>query len=279
MFADEIKIVDRALKKYLPKDNSVLSKAMRYSIFAGGKRFRPSLMLLTTKMLRGKIADVLPAACSVEMIHTFTLIHDDLPCMDNSDLRRGKPTCHKKYGEAIALLAGDGLNTLAFKIISDNCPPKRSVEVVSELSAALLEVVEGQVLDLEAGAGSVSQLKKIHLKKTASLIRASVKIAAILANAKRKEINSLSKYGEEMGLAFQIADDILDFASTPEILGKPTGSDSENQKSTYPLFLGVDEAKKLSQVHCKRAAALLKQFGRKAERLRETAYFSVRRLI
>jgi len=190
MFADEIKIVDRALKKYLPKDKSVLSKAMRYSIFAGGKRFRPSLMLLTTKMLRGKIADVLPAACSVEMIHTFTLIHDDLPCMDNSDLRRGKPTCHKKFGEAIALLAGDGLNTLAFKIISDNCPPKRSVEVVSELSAALLEVVEGQVLDLEAGAGSVSQLKKIHLKKTASLIRASVKIAAILANAKRKEINS-----------------------------------------------------------------------------------------
>ncbi|OGC05037.1 hypothetical protein A2276_03720 [candidate division WOR-1 bacterium RIFOXYA12_FULL_43_27] len=265
------KMIDRELKKHLPKDNLILSRAMRYSVFAGGKRFRPGLMLLVAKMLNGKAKDILPAAAAVEMIHTFTLIHDDLPCMDNSDLRRGVLTCHKKFGEDIALLAGDALNTLAFKI----CPP----QVVAELAEALLDVVKGQVLDLGyISSPSLSQLKRIHLLKTAALIKVSAKIAAILSGAKPKEVLALSCYGEEMGLAFQIADDILDFVSDAKTLGKPAGADSSNNKSTYPLILGLEEAKRLAGRHMRKALSELEVFGKKALQLAELAEYSVRRI-
>ena len=275
MFAKEQKVINRALKKYLPKDNSVLSKAMRYSVFAGGKRFRPALMLLVQALLKGKRSVVLPAAVAVEMIHTFTLIHDDLPCMDNSDLRRGKPTCHKKFGEDIALLAGDALNTLAFRIIADQ------PQVVRALSSALLEVVEGQALDLEAENKklSLSKLKKIHLKKTAALIKVSIRIAAILSGAGKKEVNELVKYGEEMGLAFQIADDILDFVSTPGVLGKPTGADKQNKKSTYPIVLGMKGAKRLAGKLYKKSLSYLSLFGDLAASLKSVADYSIRRLV
>lgn len=274
MFAKEKKLVDGALKKFLPKDNSVLSRAMRYSVFAGGKRFRPALMLKAAQMLNGRIKDILPAAAAVEMIHTFTLIHDDLPCMDNSDLRRGSPTCHKKFGEEIALLAGDALNTLAFNIIAEE------PEAVRELSGALLEVVKGQVLDLEAEGKKVplSKLEQIHLKKTAALIKASVKIAAVLSGAGRKEVNALSEYGRQMGLAFQIADDILDFVSTPEILGKPTGADQTLQKSTYPVLLGIERSKAKAFFHYNKAVGQLELFKKRSGPLKEIADFAVRRL-
>lgn len=276
MYKKEQAIINKALKKYLPKDNSILSRAMRYSVFAGGKRFRPVLMLKTAQMLKGKTKDILPAAAAVEMIHTFTLIHDDLPCMDNSDLRRGKVTCHNKFGEDIALLAGDALNTLAFKVIADYCPPKFVSKIISELSRSLLDVVEGQVLDLEAENKRISEKKlmQIHLKKTAALIKASVKITAILS----KSPKNLEKYGEGMGLAFQIADDILDFTSNPEKIGKPTGADQENNKSTYPILLGVEKSKILAHLYYKKAIAELKSFGKRADKLKEIAEFAIRRL-
>ncbi len=274
MFAKEKKLIDTALKKHLPKDNSILSRAMRYSVFAGGKRFRSILMLLTTEMLKGKTKDVLPAAAAIEMIHTFTLIHDDLPCMDNSSLRRGKPTSHKKFGEEIALLAGDALNSLAFNIVAEN--PK----VVIELSSAVNKVIYGQVLDLAAEKKKVSlnELIKIHKNKTAALIVASVRSAAILSRANKKQINLLSQFACEMGLAFQIADDILDFVSTPEVVGKPTRADQVNKKSTYPILLGIEKAKKMAFLHHSRAISLLNKTGKDCSQLILITDYAIRRL-
>lgn len=274
MFAKEKRLIDKALKQYLPKDNSVLSKAMRYSVFAGGKRFRSILMLLTVKMLKGKTKDVLRVAAAIEMIHTFTLIHDDLPCMDNSNLRRGKLTCHKKYGEDIALLAGDALNTLAFSIVAN------SPKVVAELSDAVNKVIYGQVLDLAAEKKKVSLkgLIKIHKNKTAALIVAAVRSAAIISQASKKQIDLLSEFAYEMGLAFQIADDILDFVSTPEVVGKPTRADQVNKKSTYPILLGIEKAKSKAFLHYKRAIALLNKTGKDCRNLILITDYAIRRL-
>lgn len=282
-------LIDQGLKKFLPKDNSSLSKAMCYSMFAGGKRFRPILMLIVCRMLGGKIKDILPAACAVEMIHTFTLIHDDLPVMDNSDLRRGKPTCHKKFGEDIALLAGDALNTLAFKVIADNVPKEKAAKVISELSSVLLEVVDGQRMDLEgeddmsnkgpnAHSSLYLKIKKIHFKKTAALIIGSVRIAGILSGAKEKELKALTIYAREMGLAFQIADDILDVTSSVLVIGKPTQADQKNKKNTYPLIFGLKKSRELAQLHVSQAKKALNIFGRKAKILNEIADFAIGRL-
>ncbi|MFC1496739.1 polyprenyl synthetase family protein [Candidatus Margulisiibacteriota bacterium] len=267
-------MIDKALKKYLPEDDSSISCAMRYSVMAGGKRFRPKLMLMVAKLLGKKPGVVLPAACAVELIHTFTLIHDDLPAMDDSDLRRGKATCHKKFGEDIALLAGDALNTLAFKVIADNLPSVKVAAVSSELASALLDVVEGQRMDIE----HEKDVTKIHLKKTAALIIGSVRVAAILSGANKKQLKALTTCAREMGLAFQIADDVLDVTSNSKKLGKPAGTDQQNKKTTYPGVFGVIRSKQLALKHCNQAIKALKIFGKKAKILIELADFAVRRL-
>jgi len=274
-----IKQIDAALKRYLPKDKSSLSSAMRYSAMIGGKRFRSYLSLEACKICGGKKADVIPAACAIEMIHTFTLIHDDLPCMDNSDLRRGKPSCHKIFGEDIALLAGDALNTLAFEVIAKNCKPAKVAQVISCLSRALINVVYGQVIDIQAERKNVGlkKLREMHLLKTAALVQASLKIGGILGGAKDKQLKAFSNYGYHLGLAFQIADDILDATSDSKALGKPAGLDEKNKKSTYVSILGVEEAKKMASFHSKKAKKALNQFGKKAENLVLLADFVVNR--
>jgi geranylgeranyl diphosphate synthase type II len=274
----ETKLIDRALDKYLPK-NGKLARAMRYSVFAGGKRFRPILMLEAAKVCGGKTSAVMPAACAVEMIHTFTLIHDDLPAMDDSDLRRGKPTCHKVFGEDIAVLAGDALNTWAFKVIAKYCPPKAAARVADELGEGLMKVVIGQVLDLEAEGkrSSYQQLKNIHLNKTAALIESSVRMGAILSQASKAKIKALTDYARNLGLAFQITDDILDVTSSQKVLGKPSRLDQSRRKATYPSILGLKRAQALAIRHQKLAQASLKLFGSQAKVLNQIAEFAVRR--
>ncbi|OGC32868.1 hypothetical protein A3J90_03885 [candidate division WOR-1 bacterium RIFOXYC2_FULL_37_10] len=271
--------IDKHLKKYLPKDNSDLSSAMKYSTMIGGKRFRPYLCLEACKICGGNQNDAIPAACAIEMIHTFTLIHDDLPCMDNSDLRRGKPACHKVFGEDIALLAGDALNTLAFQIIAKYYEPAKAAQVVVELSRALINVVKGQVIDIQSEGKKISleKLKKMHLLKTAALIGISLKIGAILANAGDNQLKSLSKYGQHLGLAFQIADDILDATSDSKIIGKPVGADEKNLKSTYVSILGLEKAGEFADLNSKKAKKALSRFGKKADNLIRVSDFAVNR--
>src|SRR3989339_902248 len=262
MSNDKLRIINSELNKLLPRKGK-LAKAMRYSVFAGGKRFRPLLCLATAQMLGSSPKKVLPYACAVEMIHTFTLIHDDLPAMDNSDLRRGKPTCHKVFGEDIALLAGDALNTLAFEIIAKYCDPKKVAQVSADLGNGLIKVVRGQVLDLESEDKKISlkTLKNIHLLKTAALIESSLRIGAILGGASSSDIEALSNYGRHLGLAFQIADDILDVTAKSSDLGKPSGLDAVNKKSTYVSLLGLDKAKKMSYLESQLAVKALNRFG------------------
>lgn len=271
MFAPEI--IDKALKKYLPQKGR-LAQAMRYSVFAGGKRFRPILMLEAARACGGNVKKVLPAACAVELIHTFTLIHDDLPAMDDSDLRRGKPTSHKVFGEDIAILAGDALNTLAFEVIAP-CGPQVSII----LAEGLLRVVEGQVLDLKSEGKKIgfANLQNIHLLKTAALIEASVRIGAILSGAGESQVKALTGYARHLGLAFQITDDILDVVSEKKTLGKPTRADQKAEKATYPGVLGLIGAQKLADRHFKDAVRALKPFGKRAGELIKIAEFAVRR--
>lgn len=260
---DELRIIDRELNKRLPKKGK-LAKAMRYSVFAGGKRFRPMLCLATAKALGRPGKQVLSFACAVEMIHTFTLIHDDLPSMDNADIRRGKPASHKVFGEALAILAGDALNTLAFNIIADNPEASR------ELSSALMEVVEGQVADIESAQKKLSleRLKAIHRWKTAALLRACVRGAAVICGAGTKKKKVLTDYADHLGLAFQIADDILDITSTRERAGKPVGADI---KKGFPFVIGLERSKKMAEEEKQRAIAALKMFGARADNLKKIA--------
>lgn len=268
LWSEGRKEVDRALKKYLPKKGK-LAAAMRYSVFAGGKRFRPILCLATARVLGSNYKTVMPFACAVELIHTFTLIHDDLPAMDNADLRRGKPTCHKVFGEDLAILAGDALNTLAFKIIS-NYP-----HACRELAAALLEVVEGQVSDLRTKKKlTLKQLLFIHKKKTAALLRACVRGSAFICGAKSREIKALTRFAEHLGLAFQIKDDILDATSTSKTLGKPAGADVSKG---FPYLLGLKKSIKMAEQEKEKALKCLKAFGRKANFLRVLANYVIER--
>ncbi len=260
------------LDRYLPRKGK-LAKAMRYSVFAGGKRLRPILCMATAKALGKNPGRVLPIACAIEMIHTFTLIHDDLPAMDNSDYRRGKLTCHKKFGEATAILAADALNTLAFESIARETG---NAKVVAEISGALMEVVSGQVSDIQSQNKkiSLSALKSIHKRKTAALLRASVCAPAIHLGATDKQIKALSDYAEHLGLAFQIADDILDITSTRKKLGKPVKADV---RKGFPYLIGLEKSRNLAEEEKKKAVAALKIFGRKADTLREIAEYVVGR--
>jgi geranylgeranyl diphosphate synthase type II len=269
---DELKNINDYLNKYLPPKGK-LAEAMRYSVFAGGKRFRPLLCFAAAYALGKNPRKVLPIAAAIEMIHTFTLIHDDLPAMDNSDYRRGKPACHKKFDEATAILAGDALNTLAFGILAKETGDTR---VIDEIASALMEVVEGQVLDLESEGKRISlkKLMTIHGLKTAALLKACLRASAIYLGADAKQLKALTDYAFHLGLAFQIADDILDATSSREKLGKPAKADV---RKGFPYLLGLEKSRKLAKGEGDKAVSALKGFGRGADALREIAGFVVRR--
>lgn len=262
-------------------------RAMRYSIMAGGKRLRPVLTLAVCDMLGGDMADALRFGVAVEHIHTYSLIHDDLPCMDNDDLRRGLPTCHKKFGEATALLAGDGLLTGAFEYISDyesykSATPMNVARAVFELSfaAGCAGMIGGQVVDLESeGKTDINEetLNYLHKKKTGALIRVSAVLGALAANADKNKIEAVAEFAEKLGLAFQIQDDILDCIGDESVLGKPIGSDAENEKTTYITLLGLDAAREKVQQLTKSAITALDDFGEKAAFLKELANYLIDR--
>ncbi|MBI1979671.1 MAG: polyprenyl synthetase family protein [Elusimicrobia bacterium] len=285
------KEVDASLRRALPQSSATIHKAMRYSIFAGGKRLRPILVIAGAEIcgLPGK--KVLPTACALEMIHTYSLIHDDLPAMDNDDLRRGRPTNHKVFGEGIAILAGDSLLTFAFDLIAKNakllrnrCPLGDVLHSVAE-GAGFPGMIGGQVLDLEMGEGQwqsrkraeqIEILRKIHERKTAALIQASIAAGAYLANAKRTQIKRLQEYGKKIGLAFQVADDILDRVGNKELLGKK-GSDLVNQKLTYPALFGIESSYQKATQLTEEAKRCLNPFGPKSNVLKDLADYIVER--
>lgn len=266
-------VVDQALDDLLPGKDiypDIIHQAMRYSVFAGGKRLRPILCLAGVQALGKEIKPILPAACALEMIHTYSLIHDDLPAMDNDDYRRGKLTNHKVYGEGQAILAGDALLTHAFQVLADygirrgEMSPEQYrafLQVIAEVAqaAGCLGMIGGQVVDLlsEGKAIDGGTLKYIHSHKTGALFKASVRAGAILSGAGPQELAALTLYAENFGLAFQITDDILDVTGDEKKLGKPTGSDEKNHKATYPALYGLEQSRKLAGEAIERAAASL----------------------
>jgi geranylgeranyl diphosphate synthase type II len=257
---------------------------MRYSIFAGGKRLRPVLALAAAEAVGGGAVGVLDEACALELIHTYTLIHDDLPAMDNDDFRRGRPTSHKVFGEAMAILAGDALQTLAFAVLARG-RGRHAPELIAEVSGMLAEaagscgVIGGQAVDIESEGRAVSRdtLEYIHAHKTGRLLQAAVLLGAVLAGADAGQRESLAAYGTAIGLAFQITDDILDVTSTAEQLGKTPGKDAQAGKATYPGLLGMDESRRLQQLYLDQALAALGGLDERAAPLRELAVFMVRR--
>ena len=283
-------MVDKALELLIPPAETFPPKvfeAMRYSLFAGGKRVRPILAIASAEALGAKTAGLLPIAGALELIHTYSLIHDDLPAMDDDDLRRGRPTCHKVYGEAMAILAGDGLLNRAFEVLSDQRRLKtvtatRLLAIVREISLAsgAFGMVGGQVVDMESEGKDVDlpTLEYIHTHKTGALIRASVRTGAIYAKANEKRLKALTRYGERVGLAFQIADDILDIVGSQEEIGKDVGSDLKKGKKTFPSFYGLEESRRRAKEVSDQAMAALKDFDRKADPLRELAKYIVTRV-
>jgi geranylgeranyl diphosphate synthase type II len=274
--ASRQQMVDVALEAYLPEPKvkpETIHKAMRYSVFAGGKRLRPILCIAAAECCGGKSKDAMPLACAVECIHTYSLIHDDLPCMDNDDFRRGMPTSHKVYGEGIAVLAGDALLTIAFELASNTTGwpryPIRSVVNELAVTAGSRQLIAGQVADLENEGKKVSlaTLQFIHECKTAALLRTSVRLGAMSANATPRQLSNISGFGQNLGLAFQVIDDILDVTQTTEKLGKSAGKDLAAEKATYPSVVGLERSRKIAQSLTEKAHAALKPFGRKAETL------------
>ncbi len=284
--ADRTAAVDRALDQFLPPEKlkpATIHKAMRYSIFAGGKRLRPALCLAAAEACGGKIADALPLACAVECIHTYSLIHDDLPAMDDDDLRRGKPTNHKVFGEGIAILAGDGLLTEAFAVLakSKSWPRYSHRDLVAELAEAAgsKQLIAGQVADLE-GEGkklSADELKFIHERKTSALLCCSVRLGGMSANATPSHLRALTDFGYNVGLAFQIIDDILDVTQTSEQLGKTAGKDMAAEKATYPSILGMEKSRAIATQLTNKAFAALKSFKGKAPALAALAEYLLKR--
>ncbi|MBI5183914.1 MAG: polyprenyl synthetase family protein [Nitrospinae bacterium] len=282
-------LVDEALDRYLPQDNefpSIIYESMRYSLFAGGKRVRPILIIASAETIGGRREDVLPFAAGVEMIHTYTLIHDDLPALDNDDLRRGKLTNHKVFGEAIAILAGDALLTYAFQLMTDHnlmstIPPSVLLSAVNEMAMAVgsLGTIGGQVVDIQSEGKEVDMttIEYIHAHKTGSLIMASIKCGAILSEGSSDERDALISYGKDIGLAFQIIDDILDLEGDEKRLGKAIGSDIENKKVTYPALFGVEESRRMANRLVEDGISSLKIFGSKADVLRDIANFFISR--
>jgi geranylgeranyl diphosphate synthase type II len=285
---DRQKIVEEALEHYLPREDNIpadIYKAVRYSVFNGGKRIRPILCLAAAEAVGGDLGPAIPVACALELIHSYSLIHDDLPAMDDDDFRRGKPTCHKVFGENIAILAGDALLTEAFVLLSHVEKVRMSVErrlaVIQEIAkaAGICGMVGGQALDVLSGK-SVSDegtLYEIHRRKTGALIVAAVKSGAIIFNARKDKIQALAEYGINVGLAFQIADDILNVEGDRELMGKETGSDAAHDKLTYPSLLGLDLAKEKLAKYIDAAIASLSGFDERARPLLVIARYIVER--
>ncbi len=280
------KLVEQALDQSIAiAKPAKIYEAMRYSLLAGGKRLRPILCLATADLMGGTIEMAMPTACALEMIHTMSLIHDDLPAMDNDDFRRGKPTNHKVYGEDIAILAGDGLLAYAFEYVATqtkNVAPENILRVVACLGRTVgaAGLVGGQVLDLESEGKSditAETLSFIHTHKTGALLEASVVSGTILANASEEDITRLSQYAQNIGLAFQIIDDILDITATDEQLGKTAGKDLEAQKATYPSIWGLEKSQAKAQELVNNAIAQLSIYDAKAEPLRAIAKYIVTR--
>ncbi len=278
---------DHALNRFLPRatvEPRTLHKAMRHSVFAGGKRLRPALVLAATDDCGGVSEEALPLACAVECIHTFSLIHDDLPCMDDDDLRRGVPTCHVVYGEAVALLAGDALQSLAFELVAHmpGTPRYPLQKLLADLTVAAgsRKLIGGQVHDMEAEGRSnstLAQLKKIHMGKTAAMIESSLRLGAMSANATPRTLDAVSLFGRKLGLAFQVIDDILDVTQSSEQLGKTAGKDSEAGKATYPAILGLEKSRQHAARLTTQALEALVPLGKKGNTLKALAHFLLKR--
>ncbi|MFZ5805747.1 MAG: polyprenyl synthetase family protein [Verrucomicrobiota bacterium] len=279
-------LVEKALDAFLPKKSakpSTIHRAMRYSLFAGGKRLRPILCLAACEAVGGKAHNALLLACAVECIHTYSLIHDDLPCMDDDDLRRGKPTSHKVFGEGMAVLTGDALLTIAFELAGKNKEAKcySTANFILELARASgsLGLIAGQVADLEGEGKKISppQLRFIHKNKTAALIASSIKLGAMAGNASSAQLKHLENFGQHLGLAFQVIDDILDITQTSEQLGKSAGKDLKAQKATYPALMGLEKAQHEAAKLTRHAMSELKFFSKNASALEAIARFLLER--
>jgi len=284
---EQQKLIDCELDRLVPADSippATIHRAMRYSLFAGGKRIRPLLCLAAADAVSDTIDGAVTAASTLEFIHTYSLIHDDLPALDNDDYRRGKLTCHKVFGDAMAILAGDALLTLAFQVLSAGLKvgDHQRVLLAAELSTASGTVggmIGGQVADLE-GEGrplDAALLESIHRAKTGALLRASVRMGAIYAGATPGQLAALSAFGEHIGLAFQMIDDILDVEESSEALGKTAGKDAQQEKITFPAVYGLAESKRMAEAERLKARAALESFGARADRLRQLADLIVQR--
>lgn len=281
-------LVDAALERHLPPEATpppTVHRAMRYSVMAGGKRLRPILVIAGAEAVGGTPDTVMPTACALELIHTYSLIHDDLPAMDDDDYRRGRLTSHKVFGEAVAILAGDALLTLAFKLVAENSAlvpnPLVLRDVVAELAeaAGTCGMVGGQVVDIESEGKTITAetLEYIHRHKTAALIRASLRVGALFAGGDATSVAAISEAGSDLGLAFQIVDDILDVEGSLESLGKTAGSDERKQKATYPALHGLDASRRQAQALIERVKRRLAAFGERSAALRALADYVVER--
>lgn len=278
-------VVDKALMDLLPDENSchhILAVAMEYSVKAGGKRVRPLMVMSAAEACGGDPGKAIPAGCALEMIHTYSLIHDDLPALDNDDLRRGKPTCHKVFGEDNAILAGDGLLTFAFQVLSEQYENALAGRLVYELSKAAgpLGMVGGQSADVEGEKTeemSEEKLHYIHERKTGALLTVAVRMGAICAGATDEQLEALTEYGKQLGLAFQISDDILDVVGDQEKMGKTLGKDDEQNKLTFPKIYGLEKSKEMAKETSEKAVAALEMFGDKADILKQLAVYVVER--
>jgi geranylgeranyl diphosphate synthase type II len=272
--------VDAAMDDFLPRAKerpTTIHAAMRYSVFAGGKRLRPVLCLAAAEACGGEISNALAPACAVELMHTYSLVHDDLPAMDDDDLRRGRPTCHKVYGEGMAVLCGDALLTESFIVLAKTPVSKRygTRDYISELAetGGSRKLIGGQVMDLEGEGKKLTKrdLVRIHEAKTAALLTSSLRLGAMTANATPAKLDALTRFGRALGLAFQVIDDILDVTQSSEVLGKTAGKDEAAEKSTYPAILGLDASRREAAKLTREAMAALEPFGAKGSRLRELA--------
>jgi geranylgeranyl diphosphate synthase type II len=284
--------VNEWLDRLVPSEATapeLLHRAMRYSLLGGGKRLRPALVLAAGEAFGADTDDLMPAACAIEMIHTYSLIHDDLPAMDNDDLRRGRPTCHKAFGEAVAILAGDALLTQAFRVLASDAPNRnaeRQVRVIREVATAAGTVdalIGGQMADMQSEGGSegksvdAATLEYIHRSKTGAMITASVVVGGLIAEASEDEIDKLRAYGQHIGLAFQVADDILDVTATREQLGKTPGKDQAANKATYPAIHGMAASRTRARELVSEAVEVVSSLGRDTYILEELAKFIIAR--
>ncbi len=284
-FFDECAAATNATLDALLPDEKIapqnLRAALRWSVFAGGKRFRPALVLAVGEMFGASPKKILRTAAAIEMIHTYSLIHDDLPAMDDDDLRRGRLTCHKKFDEATAILAGDILQSLAFQTIAEdeNLANEIKIKLIAEIARSAARMVDGQQLDLEAEGKviSVEDLKIIHQNKTGAMIRVSARSGAIIAGAREKDLQAVTVYAENLGLLFQITDDLLDVTQTTEILGKTAGKDEKAEKATYPGFYGIEQTRALAEKVCSDAVMALNDIEKDATILKNLAGFILNR--